>query len=536
MDQRRYNIYFHTHTISGIITAALLYIIFFAGSLSFFKKDITSWQRGESTANIPSIPDYNHLLDSLALRYNMMGRDLDFYPLNGGDGTHVYMSASKDTSTVLKKDGTPLDKKEQGRAAILYHFANLENPAQQHQYDMGEFLYRLHFLAPLNEVPIRIGTPFGYLLAGITAFIYLFALITGLFLHWNKIKQNFFLFRPRANWKTIWTDLHTVLGVIGLPFHFIFSITGIILITNFLLTTPFSHLLYNDDQAKMFEELQSTKTITVSYQHQPLEADFDMNTFIASTLDRWEGGKVSRIYIRNFGDQSMEVALEAKALPSVNFAGTGYIRQKVASGQILDFKSPTTDTTYIDTIRSLIYHLHFGDFGGRPIQIAFFLMGIMGCAIILSGIMIWLVARDKNIVSPHKRKFNFWTTNIFLSICLSMLPVTAFTLVCVKLAPSIDKTFIYQCFFLSWAALTSYFLLLQNLNMINRHTWILSTFTCLAVPFTNGLHSGLWISRTWEMRQYDILFIDVLFLALAVISAFAYFAISLKKGDTFEKK
>lgn len=35
MDPRKYNIYFHTHTISGIFIAALLYVIFFAGSFSF---------------------------------------------------------------------------------------------------------------------------------------------------------------------------------------------------------------------------------------------------------------------------------------------------------------------------------------------------------------------------------------------------------------------------------------------------------------------------------------------------------------------
>jgi hypothetical protein len=57
---------------------------------------------------------------------------------------------------------------------------------------MGEFLFRLHFMAQLNQVPIRVGiAPFGYLIAGITAFIFLFALITGLLLHWDKIVSNF---------------------------------------------------------------------------------------------------------------------------------------------------------------------------------------------------------------------------------------------------------------------------------------------------------------------------------------------------------
>jgi uncharacterized iron-regulated membrane protein len=69
-------------------------------------------------------------------------------------------------------------------------------------YDMGEFLYRLHFLAQLNEVPIRVGiAPFGYLVAGITAFLFLFALITGLLLHWIKLYLIFLLSARSVNGK-----------------------------------------------------------------------------------------------------------------------------------------------------------------------------------------------------------------------------------------------------------------------------------------------------------------------------------------------
>jgi uncharacterized iron-regulated membrane protein len=45
MNLRRYNIYFNTHTISGIIICAILYVIFFAGSFSFFKNEINAWQK-----------------------------------------------------------------------------------------------------------------------------------------------------------------------------------------------------------------------------------------------------------------------------------------------------------------------------------------------------------------------------------------------------------------------------------------------------------------------------------------------------------
>ena len=47
MGKRVYNIVFHTHTISGIIISAALYVIFFTGSLSFLRDEINAWERNE---------------------------------------------------------------------------------------------------------------------------------------------------------------------------------------------------------------------------------------------------------------------------------------------------------------------------------------------------------------------------------------------------------------------------------------------------------------------------------------------------------
>ncbi|RYG94835.1 PepSY domain-containing protein, partial [archaeon] len=35
--------YFHTHTVSGIVISVVLFVIFFAGSFSFFRDEIINW-------------------------------------------------------------------------------------------------------------------------------------------------------------------------------------------------------------------------------------------------------------------------------------------------------------------------------------------------------------------------------------------------------------------------------------------------------------------------------------------------------------
>ncbi len=536
MDVRKYNIYFHTHTISGIIIAALLYVIFFAGSFSFFRDEIVAWQTGASTVARKSMPEYNFVIDSLSRHYNLRGRNLDFYIFRQGNGTYVNMSASMDTTISKPKKEQEGGRRGRGRrggdgdsAYFSYSFSDKKTGTYAENYNMGEFLYRLHFLAQLNVIrlPVNLGSPFGYLLAGIVSFIFLFALITGLLLHWDKIVSNFFVFRPWSKWKTVWTDMHTALGVIGFPFQLIFAVTGVILIVNFVLLQPFGKFLYEGNTDKVYEELQYNRGLKADYTYLPLEiSEFDVDKFVQEWQEKWSSNPVSRIHILNYLDQSMQVALESKTDPRLNFAGSGFVLVEVATGKILQEKSPFSDANYIDRVKSLVYHLHFGDFGGTPLRIVFFILGLMGCVVILSGIMIWLVARDKVSVPKHKRVFNFWATNFFMAGCLSMLPVTAFTFIMLKVADHVDQSLIYNVYFYSWLVLGVYLMLWRNLPLMNKQVLLLSVLLCAAVPVANGVATGLWMWNTWKDGAIDIFLVDALFLLLAVISAFSYVKVS----------
>ncbi|WP_353720263.1 hypothetical protein [Dyadobacter sp. 676] len=136
--------------------------------------------------------------------------------------------------------------------------------------------------------------------------------------------------------------------------------------------------------------------------------------------------------------------------------------------------------------------------------------------------MIWLVARDKAATEIRKRRFNFWATNFFLAACLSMLPVTAFAFVMVKMLDHVDQAVIYKTYFYSWLAVAVYFMALRNLPKMNRHALVLSAVLCLGVPIANGMSTGLWMWNTWQQGGLDIFFVDALFLILAGSCAYAY--------------
>lgn len=528
MDQRKFNIYFHTHTISGIIIAALLYVMFFAGTFSFFKEELSAWQKGESLVLKEKKINFNNLLDSLSWHHNLRGRNFGFYIKSKNSGTFVNMSATEDP--LLQKQFT--EKQNKGTRFFNLSGTN-KTTTYAENYDIGEFLYRLHFFAPLNEIPINIGEPFGYVFAGIVAFIFLFALITGLLLHWDKIKSNFFLFRPKTKWKTLWTDLHTVLGVIGFPYQFVYALTGIILIANFVLIVPYTKFLYNSDKNTMNEELQNIRNLEVPYLNKPLNKTFDVNSFVEKWQKQWTDSEITHLYLKNYGDKSMQAILEAKPHTQPAFAGSRLVIEEVESGKILKLKSPETNATYIDRMKSFIYRLHFGDFGGYFIKVIYFVLGLFSCMVIISGILIWLVARDKKNIPVYKRKFNFWASNIFLSTSLSLLPVTAFTLIVLKYSGQTNQSLIYSIFFYSWLTYSLVLISFRSLTKMNKQVLLSSFILCALVPVSNALYSENHLWNAFKNKATDILLIDLLFILLSLLSIMAYFQVK-KKAKPFK--
>ena len=518
MNNRNYNIYFHTHTISAIIVAMVLYVIFFAGSFSFFKNEISAWQQGESvdkhgSAGFP----YAMVLDSLDRQYDLHGRELYLYLYPNSLNTYVYMGPSLDT----------LHNKQAGESTYFYYnLADKQGRSYSEAYDLGEFLYRLHFLAQLNYVPIPIGYPLGYVVAGLVSFLFLFALITGLLLHWDKIIANFYLFRPWAKLKTLWTDLHTVLGVIGFPYQFVYAVTGIILIVNTVYLAPIGELLYGGEEDKVYEDLGFEVATDAVFLDKPISEIPDIPYLVKQTEQRWGESPLKRVTVKHYGDEGMQVILQSDADTRRSFSGSGYVVYD-ARGEIVKEKSPLAGSSYMDVMKSLVYRLHYGDYGGLFLKIVYFTLGIMGCVVIASGMVIWLVARDKNSVPAHKRRFNYWLVNIFLGICLSMFPVTGFTFIVVKTSQAVNETFIYQTCFYSWLALSLYFIARRDISRTNREALLLGAVMALLVPVSNGLYSANWPWQTLAAGELDIFFLDLFWVAVAIIAFISYWKVKL---------
>ncbi|MCC9072204.1 PepSY domain-containing protein [Flavobacterium sp. F-65] len=512
MNNRNYNIYFHTHTVSGIVISVVLFVIFFAGSFSFFKDEIINWERSESVAITKNIQlDYDKALKNLDKEYTLHGRNISIAKTSVERRVNIYLEGTKDSLAAAKlKEGTffYLDTK------------NFKTHTYENSYSLGEFLYRLHFLA---QIPY----PVGYYLSGFVALFFLFAIITGVLLHWNKIVSNFYIFRPKEKLKTLWTDAHTSLGMIGLPFQFVYAVTGAFFMIKLLIVAPSVMALYKGDQDKLYKDLEYSDP-EYKFDNKKLATPFSIDKLVAKTKSNWKDFEINRIFIQNYGDTNMHVLVEGEIKYDKKFTGIGKVIYKVADGTVVAKKDPVTETTYLDAVKNVLYRIHFGDYGGYALKIISFVLGIITCFVIISGVMIWLVARDKKNMPEKKRRFNEAVVRIYLAICLSMYPITALGFIATKIFHPLGRANIYSIYFIGWLALTIFFILKKNNAFTNKFSLLSGSILGFLIPIVNGICTGNWFWKTFAQNQIQIFFVDIFWIVLASITLYISFHLDKK--------
>ncbi|OXA73106.1 hypothetical protein B0A67_05380 [Flavobacterium aquidurense] len=514
MNNRNYNIYFHTHTVSGIVISVVLFVIFFAGSFSFFRDDINNWERNESTAITKEIQlDYDKALKKLDKEYVLHGRNITISKPSNERRVAVYMEGTKDTLAPAKqKEGSffYLDTK------------TFKTFTYEQSYSLGEFLYRLHFLA---QIPY----PVGYYLSGFVALFFLFAIVTGVLLHWKKIVSNFYIFRPKEKLKTLWTDAHTALGMIGLPFQFVYAVTGAFFMIKLLIVAPAVMTLYKGDQDKLYKELEYTDP-DYKFDNKKLAVPFNIDQLVAKAKSNWKDFEITRVFIQNYGDANMHVLVEGEMLSSKKFTGIGKVVYRIADGKEIAKKNPVTQNNYLDVVKNVLYKIHFGDYGGYALRIISFVLGIITCFVIISGVMIWLVARQKNNLPEKKRRFNAAVVRIYLAICLSMYPITALAFIGSKIFYPLSQSNLFSLYFGGWLLLTLFFILKKNDAFTNRFCLISGSILGFLIPITNGIVSGNWFWNSFMQNHIQVFFIDVFWIILASLTLYISFTLKSKKA------
>ncbi|MEM9389358.1 MAG: PepSY-associated TM helix domain-containing protein, partial [Bacteroidota bacterium] len=471
-DKRVYNSFFNTHTVAGIVISIGVFVIFLAGAFALFQNNIINWEVNAQKKEIPLAElDYDRMLDEVTKKgYQMYGRN---FSINLSDylGTHLAISASspanlisKDSLGQLSTSDSVAYAKATGQIGYIIDIESYQlvpQPEQGYsQQRIGRLLTHLHYF---RQIPVV-----GLYLSGLIALFFLFALVSGVIIHWKKMVSNFFTFRLRSSIKNLWTDGHTALGILGLPYQFMYAVTGAIFGLT-ILALPIGYLVFGD-------VAKATEIILPKNSSYELIGETDQTFSINPLVQQFLGElpnhdiKQFQVAVKSYGDENAHVTITSSLNTPINFEGRTYSTFRLTDGELVDQKR-IEESSFRSSSFNYFLGLHYGNFGGLLVQIVYFLMAILTCFVIVSGVMIWLVAREKKTYA-HKAKFNKNVGAIYLGACLGLYPAIAALFVTAKILP-LDMEGRYEVinyvFFGFWLYYTIYAYFIKSSYRINKH-------------------------------------------------------------------
>ncbi|MEM1119786.1 MAG: PepSY-associated TM helix domain-containing protein [Bacteroidota bacterium] len=517
-NKRDYNVFFNTHTVSGIAISVGLFVCFFAGAFALFLDDINYWQVAKKQEAYRTDIDYEKALALVeAEGYKMEGRDF-FLMLR--DATEDYIQVSSQALKVPQDSTKEAFKLSPEDSLAHANFFIKIDPDKyvvtarkfEAQHLLGSFLYHLHYYRQIPAVGIYI--------AGTVSLFFLFAIFTGVIIHWKKIISYFFTFRLKGSIKNLWTDGHTALGMIGLPFQFMYAVTGAFFGLSILLYIPFVAVMFDGDVDKALALLRPG-VVTEEVAAVGDKTTLGINDLVNKSLVDIDQDEIEyvRLQVRNYGNEAAQLVVSAQMDTEREFMGLTRTTFRLHDGAVLDHK-PLDEITYTEAAPIVLGKLHFASFGGHLMKLVYFVLALLTCFVILSGVMIWIEARDTKAYA-HKATFNKNVGAIYLGLCLGMFPAIALFFCLVKLFPTANFDVLSGIFFAAWLGYTVYAYKIKSNFKINKHALLLAGSLGLIIPVLNGIQSGIWVWQALPMGYFELFVVDFGWLTLGTLSLLA---------------
>jgi uncharacterized iron-regulated membrane protein len=492
LNPRLHNIFFHTHTVAGIVISFALFIIFYAGAFALFRDELYRWENHEARKVEVKKIDSEKVLEMVRLHYPDFKED--------GQTSIVYNS---DTQPYIQfyADLVPVDGNENRRIRALinpetWEITDNETP----KTTVAETLYHLHFFDQIPQL--------GIWLSGFVSLFFLFAIITGVLVHWKNMVRKFYAFSIKGKLKNIWTDAHTTLSMIGLPFQFIYAVTGCLFGLLTLLLAPSVILMFNGSTDPIFENIAPARVIKID-EDAPLTQMVSLNQLKDALETTYPNHEVLAAITYHYGHEDAFVNFRVD--DGIGIVGDGDFVYSLSSGEQLSAILPN-NKTYSQTIYNLMTKLHFATFGGLFLKLVYFILAMITCFSLISGILIWKTAREKKSYTNKQKQFHHQVTKIYLAICLGLFPATALLFIANKIVPfHIDGrvTYVNSIFFLGWLFLIIIGLFWNNLKVLNNNYLFIGGILSLFIPLINGIITGDWVWNSLANGQYYVASVDL---------------------------
>jgi uncharacterized iron-regulated membrane protein len=289
----------------------------------------------------------------------------------------------------------------------------------------SDFFYPMHYSLHLHWLGL------GYWIVGLAALVMLAALVSGVVMH-RKIFRELFTFRPGKRTQRSVLDLHNLTGVVALPFHFFFALTGLIIFAGIYLPVG-ETMLKPQHEADEIREAERT-----GLPHEPAGIPAPLasvDTMVAEAKRRWAErdmpGEVGSLQIEHLNDANGYVSIYRAGSDRVALVGEG-IHFKASTGELLR-EDPPGSATF--NINEFLTGLHLQHFKHWLLRWFYFIGGLAGCACIATG-FIFFVEKRKRQHAARGESGSRWVDALAVTTVTGMVLATGALLVANRLLPA----------------------------------------------------------------------------------------------------
>ncbi|MGV2497430.1 PepSY-associated TM helix domain-containing protein [Pelagerythrobacter aerophilus] len=358
------------HTWLGLIAGWILFAMFLTGTASYFRPEITRWMQPELRAKSVSAAQATEA----AVRHLQATSPDDeqwfiYLPDDRTGVTRVFMRA--------RPNPDPEAPPPPRRPEVKLDPAT-GAPLAARETKGGEHFYRFHFQLQLLH-------PWGRWLAGFCAIFMLGAIISGVITH-KRIFADFFTLRWGKGHRT-WLDAHNASAVLALPYHAMITYTGLITLMLMYMPWPIEANYRNSDNfaveayGRDAEEPAAGRSVPLA----------PIGPMIGAAMHEWDGAAPRTVVVRNPGDAAATVTLLRSPAGQLD-ARAGSIVFSGTSGERLSASQPPGPAAQT---AGVMLGLHLAHFAGPALRWSFFLLGLVGTAMVGTGLVMWTAKRRR---------------------------------------------------------------------------------------------------------------------------------------------
>lgn len=372
------------HKVLGLWLAALMYLVCVSGTAAVFYQELERWEK-------PALPEMTQPEPETIARVVEDGR-ARMLADTGRDPLF------EDLFVILPTPEAPRLSAAWGETTVAYDAAGRAVGDAGHP--ITHFLVELHY-------QLHLPGGLGLLLVGLLG-AGLVALIGGGLLAHPRILKDAFLLRPRGGRRLALTDVHNRLGVWAAPFHLVIALTGAAIglaqVVGFALALTFE----GGDFEKVFEPIFGGGAETQAITGGRPVADGAVVRALAEMEAKAPEARPYWVVLHKAGQPDEHLEITAAMPQSTAY---GEIFRFDPEGRLHSRKGLDSGSVGEQAYASL-YPLHFGSFGGLPVKLAYFVLGVGLCVICATGLDIWLV-KSAEKGKPHPALHRVWTVFVW---------------------------------------------------------------------------------------------------------------------------